>query len=169
MSQEIREKALDAAIKLAIGGNTDAEAVIAAAEQLAFFITGAPPAAKTASPKASVPTKTETKTEVEKAKPVTKPAAEKAKPVATKPAKPVATKPAKKAEADPDLKKAVGDKVNELLKANLREQAVDLLASFDGATSATSISLQGPEAVESFIAQADELLSATTEEGNLAD
>ena len=151
MSQEIREKALDAAVRL--GGPL--KGVVEAAEAFAAFLGGA------AAPKVTVE-KTTTKPVSEKAKPVTQPVTEKAKPVAAKPA-------AKKDEIDPDLKKMVGDKVNELLKADLRDQAVDLLASFEGATSATGIVKQGQEVVDAFMEQADALLTAAAEEGGMAD
>ena len=151
MSQEIREKALDAAVRL--GGPL--KGVVEAAEAFAAFLGGA------AAPKATVE-KTTTKPVSEKAKPVTQPVTEKTKPVAAKPA-------AKKDEIDPDLKKMVGDKVNELLKADLRDQAVDLLASFEGATSATGIVKQGQEIVDAFMEQADALLTAAAEAGGMAD
>ena len=158
MSQEIREKALDAAVRL--GGPL--KGVVEAAEAFAAFLGGA------AAPKANAP-----KTTAAKAKPAApasngkvchlKLSTEKAKPVATKPAAP------KKDEIDPDLKKMVGDKVNELLKADLRDQAIDLLASFEGATSATGIVKQGQEVVDAFMEQADALLTAAAEAGGIAD
>ena len=134
MSQEIREKALSAAV--ATAAESGADAVIAAAKQFEAYILGT---AKVATPAA-------------------------AKPAATTAAKPAATK---KAEVDPDAKKLVGDKVNELLRANKREEAVALLGSFDGAQSATGIVAQGDEVIQSFLTQADEILTAA--EGGLAD
>ena len=134
MSQEIREKALSAAV--ATAAESGADAVIAAAKQFEAYILGT---AKSATPAA-------------------------AKPAATTAAKPAA---AKKAEVDPDAKKLVGDKVNELLRANKREEAVALLGSFDGAQSATGIVAQGDEVIQSFLTQADEILTAA--EGGLAD
>ena len=140
MSQEIREKALSAAV--ATAAESGADAVIAAAKQFEAYILGT---ATTAA----------------------KPAA--AKPAAAKPAAATAAKPAatKKAEVDPDAKKLVGDKVNELLRANKRDEAVALLGSFDGAQSATGIVSQGDEVVQAFLTQADEILNA--ESGSLAD
>ena len=152
MSQEIREKALSAAV--ATAAESGADAVIAAAKQFEAYILGM---AKSATPAAAKPAATT----------AAKPAA--AKPAAAKPAATTAAKPAatKKAEVDPDAKKLVGDKVNELLRANKREEAVALLGSFDGAQSATSIVAQGDEVIQSFLTQADEILSAA--EGGLAD
>ena len=134
MSQEIREKALSAAV--ATAAESGADAVIAAAKQFEAYILGT---AKSATPAA-------------------------AKPAATTAAKPAA---AEKAKVDPDAKKLVGDKVNELLRANKREEAVALLGSFDGAQSATGIVAQGDEVIQSFLTQADEILTAA--EGGLAD
>jgi hypothetical protein len=140
VSQELREKALDAAVRL--GGT--AEAVVKAADALYAFLTGdtVKPATKVGAP---VKAEAKPKTAVAE-KPTAKPAA------------PVA----KKDEIDPELKKMVGDKVNELLKADLREQAVTLLANYEGATSATGIVKQGQEVVESFMAAADALLEGAT-------
>ena len=134
MSQEIREKALSAAV--ATAAESGADAVIAAARYFEAYILGT---AKSATPAA-------------------------AKPAATTAAKPAA---AEKAKVDPDAKKLVGDKVNELLRANKREEAVALLGSFDGAQSATGIVAQGDEVIQSFLTQADEILTAA--EGGLAD
>ena len=158
MSQEIREKALSAAV--ATAAESGADAVIAAAKQFEAYILGTattaakPAAAKPAAAKPAATT-------------AAKPAA--AKPAAAKPAAATAAKPAatKKAEVDPDAKKLVGDKVNELLRANKREEAVALLGSFDGAQSATGIVAQGDEVIQSFLTQADEILTAA--EGGLAD
>ena len=152
MSQEIREKALGAAV--AVAGPLGDDAVVSAATKFAAFLMGGT---------APAVTKPATKPVVEKAKPVTAAPAEKAKPVAAKPAAQVAAKP----EINPDAKKMVGDKVNELLRANKREEAVALLASFEGAQSATGIVSQGEEVVQAFMAQADEILSAAAE--GLAD
>ena len=152
MSQEIREKALDAAVRL--GGPL--KGVVEAAEAFAAFLGGAAaPKASAGSPPAKL-TKTESTV--------------KAATTVAKAEKPVAAKPTpKKDEIDPDLKKMVGDKVNELLKADLRDQAVDLLASFEGATSATGIVKQGQEVVDAFMEQADALLTAAAEAGGMAD
>jgi hypothetical protein len=146
VSQELREKALDAAVRL--GGT--AEAVVKAAGALYLFlnpvgnsvdVTYSPKAGKAeAKPKAAVAEK-----------PATKPSV-------------VAPK---KDEINPELKKMVGDKVNELLKADLREQAIALLATYEGATSATGIVKQGQEVVESFMAGADALLENAA--GGMAD
>lgn len=164
MSQEIREKALAASLTyvgLLIKNQADYD-VVKIASTFADYIAGnndnepAPEKTKPTGAKAPVE-----KPATEKAKPVTKPAAEKAKPVTAK--------APKKDEVNPDLKKMVGDKVNECLKANLRDPIVDLLASFDGAQSATGIVLQGQEAIDSFMEQADSLLAAAAEEGGLAD
>ena len=152
MSQEIREKALSAAV--ATAAESGADAVIAAAKQFEAYILGT---AKVATPAAAKPAATT----------AAKPAA--AKPAAAKPAATTAAKPAaaEKAKVDPDAKKLVGDKVNELLRANKREEAVALLGSFDGAQSATGIVAQGDEVIQSFLTQADEILTAA--EGGLAD
>ena len=151
MSQAIREKALSAAVTVA--GAQGEDAVISAAKAFAaYIIGGTAPAAKPAA-----------------AKPEAKPAAAKpaAKPAAPA-AKPATPKPAAKPEVDPDAKKLVGDKVNEMLRANKRDEAVALLASFDGAQSATGIVSQGDEVVQAFLAQADEILSTEGSE-TLAD
>jgi hypothetical protein len=58
-----------------------------------------------------------------------------------------------------DYLKIVGDKVNELLKANKRTEAVALLATFDGAKSASSILKQGPDVIKAFLDGADEILA----------
>lgn len=150
MSQEIREKALSAAV--ALGG--DPATVVAAAQAFEAFLGGASSAAKPADPKPAA----------------TKPAA--TKPATTPATKPAATKPAakpapKKDEVDPDAKKMVGDKVNELLKANKRDEVIALLASFDGAQSATGIVALGDEVIEAFMAGAEEILASS--EGGLAD
>ena len=152
MSQEIREKALGAAVTVA--GSLGDDAVVEAAKKFATFLSGGVPA--------SAPTKVPaqpaaTKTATAPAK-VAKPAA---KPVETKPAAP------KKDEVDPDAKKMVGDKVNEMLKANKRDEAVALLASFADATSATGIVKQGDEVIQAFMEGADAILSADS--GSLAD
>lgn len=157
MSQEIREKALSAAVTVA--GTLGHQAVIQAAFAFETYLDGVEDTAVPVKPTATKPLAE--KPAAEKIKPVTKPAVEKAKPV---------TKPATKDNAiDPDAKKMVGDKVNELLKANLRDQVVDLLASFDGAQSATGIVTQGQSVIDSFIEQADALLAVGAEEGGLAD
>lgn len=151
---EIREKALAAAVQLGGGAMT----IVQAAAMFADFLEGPAKDAKDAQPgpepSPEPKSRTAEKPTTEKAKSVTKPAVEKAKPVA------------KPNEIDPDLKKLVGDKVNELLKANLREQAVELLGSFE-ATSATGIVKAGKETVDSFMEQADALLNGAA--GNLAD
>jgi len=163
VSQEIREKALDAAVRL--GGPL--KGVVEAAEAFAAFLGGA------AAPKASAATSTLAPAAKSSApalaatKPATTKVASGSATTASKPAKPASA--AKKDEIDPDLKKMVGDKVNELLKANLRDQAVDLLASFEGATSATGIVKQGQEVVDAFMEQADALLTAAAEAGGIAD
>ena len=166
MSQEIREKALSAAV--AVAAAEGVAAVVAAAQKFEAYITGG-----AASPKASAPTSASPKTTTSGASaPAAKPAANtKAAPgsatTASKPAK--AASAPKKDEVDPDAKKMVGDKVNELLKANLREEAVALLASFGEATSATGIVKQGDEVTGAFMEQADALLTAAAEAGGLAD
>ena len=152
MSQEIREKALGAAVTVA--GSLGDDAVVEAAKKFATFLLGG---AQVSAP-AKVPAQpAATKTATAPAK-VAKPAA---KPVETKPAAP------KKDEVDPDAKKMVGDKVNEMLKANKRDEAVALLASFADATSATGIVKQGDDVISAFMEGADAILSADS--GSLAD
>ena len=152
MSQEIREKALGAAVTVA--GSLGDDAVVEAAKKFATFLLGG---AQVSAP-AKVPAQpAATKTATAPAK-VAKPAA---KPVETKPAA------SKKDEVDPDAKKMVGDKVNEMLKANKRDEAVALLASFADATSATGIVKQGDEVIQAFMEGADAILSADS--GSLAD
>ena len=152
MSQEIREKALGAAVTVA--GSLGDDAVVEAAKKFATFLSSG---AQVSAP-AKVPAQpAATKTATAPAK-VAKPAA---KPVETKPAAP------KKDEVDPDAKKMVGDKVNEMLKANKRDEAVALLASFADATSATGIVKQGDDVISAFMEGADAILSADS--GSLAD
>lgn len=163
MSQEIREKALDAAVRL--GGPL--KGVVEAAEAFAAFLGGAAApkgqSAATATAGTAAKATTTAKSATTGKVPTNTSAA------SASPSKP-ATKPAaKKDEIDPDLKKMVGDKVNELLKADLRDQAIDLLASFEGATSATGIVKQGQEVVDAFMEQADALLTAAAEAGGMAD
>ena len=55
-----------------------------------------------------------------------------------------------------DVKKAV----DKLLKANKRQDAIDLMADFEGAKNATEIAKLGEEAIESFVKQANDLLAA---------
>ena len=153
MSQEIREKALGAAVTI-VGGASDADAVVEAAKKFATFLLGGVPASAPAKAPAQ-PAATKTATAPAK---VAKTAA---KPAETKPAAP------KKDEVDPDAKKMVGDKVNEMLKANKRDEAVALLASFADATSATGIVKQGDEVIQAFMEGADAILSADS--GSLAD
>ena len=131
---------------MAVAGPLGDDAVVSAATKFAAFLEGGT---------APAVTKPATKPVVEKAKPVTAAPVEKAKPVAAK-----HLRAAAKPEINPDAKKMVGDKVNELLRANKREEAVALLASFEGAQSATGIVSQGEEVVQAFMAQADEILSA---------
>ena len=152
MSQEIREKALSAAVQV-LGQSAGIAGVIAAAKQLEAYIASGASAAPKETPKAAEP-KSAAKVEP-KAAPATKPAA-----------KPEA-KPEKAKALDPDAKKLVGDKVNELLKANKRDEAVALLASFDGAASATGIVVQGDEVIQAFLAGAEEILASS--EGGLAN
>jgi hypothetical protein len=154
VSQEIKEKALDAAVRL--GGN--AKTVVEAAEAFAAFLGGATPP-KGPSAKAATAATAVKETTTAKSAPTGKAPTNTSAASAKAVAKPVT----KKDEINPDLKKMVGDKVNELLKADLRDQAVDLLASFEGATSATGIVKQGQEVVDAFLAGADELLASTTE------
>ena len=59
-----------------------------------------------------------------------------------------------KAPVGPTLQD-VKDKVNELLQANLREQAIALFASYDGAKNASGVPVT---AYADFIAKADEIL-----------
>ena len=152
MSQDIREKALGAAV--AVVGSLGDDAVVEAAKKFAtFLLVGVPASAPAKAPAQPAATKTATAP----AK-VVKPAA---KPVETKPAAP------KKDEVDPDAKKMVGDKVNEMLKANKRDEAVALLASFADATSATGIVKQGDEVIQAFMEGADAILSADSD--SLAD
>jgi hypothetical protein len=55
-----------------------------------------------------------------------------------------------------DVKKAV----DKLLKANKRQDAIDLMADFEGAKNATEVAKLGEEAIESFVKQANDLLAA---------
>lgn len=80
---------------------------------------------------------------------------------ATKVEKPAKIKTEPKPEpkkVEVDYKKVVGDKVNELLKANKRSEAVELLASFNGAKSASGVIDQGEEAIQAFLVGADAIL-----------
>jgi hypothetical protein len=141
-----RDKALAAALVGVSSGDTTSKLVERANAFLTFLNGGAPATAPATMPATTAP-----------AKP---------KPAATKP-KPAAAKPVVNAEvADVDLKKLVGDKVNELLKANKRTEAVDLLASFDS-QSASGIVSQGEDVITAFMTQADEILASA--EGGLAD
>lgn len=78
-------------------------------------------------------------------------------PKADKPAKTPKVEPAKK-PAEPDPKELVGKAIENLLKANKRTEAVDLLATFNGAKSASGVLEQGAEAVAKFLAGAEEIL-----------
>ena len=59
--------------------------------------------------------------------------------------------------ATPEAVKAA---VDSMLKANKRDEAIALLASFDGAKSASAISEQGADVMAQFIEQANEILLA---------
>src|ERR1700677_4552819 len=165
MSNDNRAQALAGAISVA--AKDGADAVVSAATKFLACLDGA------ASPKVFAGTSASAKATTS-----TAPAQTASKPTATKPAsgsattvsKPVKTASVpKKDEIDPDAKKLVGDKVNELLKANLREEAVALLASFGEATSATGIVKQGDDVIGAFMEGADALLTAAAESGSLAD
>jgi hypothetical protein len=153
MSENNRAQALAGAVS--IGGNGDT-VVANAAAFLAFLEGSASPKA----PKAQVATSA---TAAATTKATSTPSTTEPKSSA-KPAKPAAKEAAPKA---PDSKKIVGDKVNELLKANQRDAAVKLLDSFDGAQSASGIVSQGQEVIDAFMAGADEILASA--EGGLAD
>jgi hypothetical protein len=164
VSQEIREKALGAAVTVA--GSLGDDAVVEAATKFATFLAG------NASPKASAGTSTSPKTtsSAASAQAVSKPATTKVVSGSfTTGSKPAKTASVSKAtpEVDPDAKKMVGDKVNEMLKANKRDEAVALLASFADATSATGIVKQGDDVISAFMEGADAILSADS--GSLAD
>lgn len=159
MSQEIREKALSAAV--ATAAELGADAVIAAAKQFEAYILGNVKNAPAAIAATAAKAPTTAKSAPTGKAPIATSAA------SASPSKPAAKTAPKKAEVDPDAKKLVGDKVNELLRANKRDEAVALLGSFDGAQSATGIVSQGDEVVQAFMAGADEILSA--ESGSLAD
>ncbi len=81
--------------------------------------------------------------------------------VEKKAAKVAAVEKTKAVETKPvvDYLKIVGDKVNELLKANKRSETVTLLATFDGAKSASGILKQGPDVIKAFLDGADEILA----------
>lgn len=53
---------------------------------------------------------------------------------------------------------AVKGAVDGMLKANRRDDAIELLASFSGAKSASDITKQGQEVMAAFIAKAEEIL-----------
>jgi hypothetical protein len=84
--------------------------------------------------------------------------------VEKKAVKVAAAEKAKAVEAKPvvDYLKIVGNKVNELLKANKRAEAVALLETFDGAKSASGILKQGPDVIKAFLDDADEILAGDT-------
>lgn len=165
MSQEIREKALGAAV--AVAATSGEDAVISAAKKFEAYIIGgtASPKASSAGTSASAKTSPSAAPAQAATKPATTKTASGSATTASKPAK--AASVAKKDEVDPDAKKLVGDKVNELLKANKRDEVIALLASFAEATSATGIVKQGDEVIAAFMEQADALLAV--DEGSLAD
>ena len=132
---------------MTVAGSLGDDAVVEAAKKFATFLFGGVPASAPAKAPAQ-PVATKTATVPAK---IAKPAAKSAE---TKPAAP------KKDEVDPDAKKMVGDKVNEMLKANKRDEAVALLASFGDATSATGIVKQGDDVISAFMEGADAILSA---------
>jgi hypothetical protein len=89
---------------------------------------------------------------------------------APKAAAPKAAPAAAPKAADPaEMKKAVGDKVNALLKASKRDEAISLLGSFNGAKSASGIVDQGEAIVKKFIAGADKILAAAEAEAGLSE
>lgn len=79
----------------------------------------------------------------------------------TEKAEKIAKLPPKPKEPEVDYKKIVGDKVNALLKANKRPEAVELLASFNGAKSATAVIEQGADTIKAFLEGADAILADT--------
>jgi hypothetical protein len=162
MTTDFRAQALAGAIQ--VDSANGAKAVVDTANKFLAFLEGKTAGAPVSAPAKEATPPAATKTAVAPVKD--------AKPAAEKPAAKAAAKPSapKKDEVDPDAKKMVGDKVNELLKANLREEVVALLASFGEATSATGIVKQGDEVIGAFMEQADALLTAAAEVGSsLAD
>lgn len=62
------------------------------------------------------------------------------------------------AEATGIKPEAVKGAVDGMLKANRRDDAIELLASFNGAKSASDITKQGQEVMAAFIEKAEEIL-----------
>lgn len=84
-----------------------------------------------------------------------------AKPKADKPKKeaaPAKTEEKVVAEATGIKPEAVKGAVDGMLKANRRDDAIELLASFNGAKSASDITKQGQEVMAAFIEKAEEIL-----------
>ena len=81
--------------------------------------------------------------------------------VAAKPkeeSKPAKTEEKVVEEATSIKPEAVKGAVDGMLKANRRDDAIELLASFSGAKSASDITKQGQEVMAAFIAKAEEIL-----------
>lgn len=174
MNDALRAVALQNAVDYAKhSGVKDAASVVKVAETFVNFLSpsdkaepsaaavGGTVGVKTATDKPKTATTTATKV-------ATKPAATTAakKPVKTEEqlvaeaaAAAAAAESAADADADggisPDAVKA---KVDELLKANKRNETIALLFSFDGAKAASGINAQGQEVMAAFIEQADEIL-----------
>jgi hypothetical protein len=127
---DLRSQALAGAISI-VNDSSEGAIVVANASLFLAFLEGSPVVAP-----------------IEKAKPVTAKAAEKAKPVKEEP------------KAEPEVEgptaDAVGAKINELLEANLRKQAVELLGKFKTKNAST---LPADKRAE-FIEAADALLMA---------
>jgi hypothetical protein len=153
--------ALDAAVKVAIdAGSNTSTGVIAIASEFYTFLTGA--AAAAAPAKVSVPTEEPAPPKAEKvtnikgapkaAAPKPAPAKVEPKPEPVKEVEPVA----EEAEGPTDLDR-VKATVRDLLAANLRQEATDLLKKHK-AKSSSDLASFGTEAVDAFIAEAADLL-----------
>lgn len=144
--------ALTEAVKVGIDqSSNDPASIVKTAELFYNFLAGEAGEAQDSVPPATPATTTATKPAA------TKPAA--TKPAATTPAtKPAATKPAAAKPAVDPAFEAVKGLVKSLIEANLRAEAMQLLAD-NGANSTTSLVALGPEVVEAFTNAANELLA----------
>lgn len=141
--------ALTEAVKVGIDASSnDPASIVATAELFYNFLAGEDAVAAPGTPPATAPATKPAATKPAATKPATTPAT--TKPAATKPA---ATKPA----VDPAFE-AVKGLVKQLIEANLRAEAMQLLAD-NGANSTTSLVALGPEVVEAFTNAANELLA----------
>lgn len=145
--------ALTEAVKVGIDQTSNDPAfIIKTAELFYAFLAGEAGEAQDSAPTAPIAADKPAAAKPAVAKPaVTKPAA-------TTAAKPAAAKPAAAKPAVDPAFEAVKGLVKSLIEANLRAEAMQLLAD-NGANSTTSLVALGPEVVEAFTNAANELLA----------